>query len=186
MLEIAKRRELPAGSAPVTFATGDACELPFDDGAFDAAVSTQVYEYVADVPRALAEARRILRPGGRLLVLDTDWDSIVWHTEDVERMERVLAAWEEHLVDARLPRRLGRLLEDAGFTVERRTVAPLLNAGYDPDTYSAGLMGFITAFVSGRQGLTQYDAAAWAQELTTLGADYFFSLNRYLFLAAAT
>jgi hypothetical protein len=36
----------------------------------------------------------------------------------------------------------------------------LLNAGYDPNTYSAGLIGFITAFVRGRQGLSECDATA--------------------------
>jgi hypothetical protein len=49
--------------------------------------------------------------------------------------------------------------------------------------FSAGLMGFITRFVPGRQGLTEADAAAWAEDLKALGDDYFFSLNRYLFLA---
>ena len=56
----------------------------------------------------------MLRPGGRLLVLDTDWDSIVWHSSDRERMERVLAAWNEHLADPYLPRRLPGLLRAAG------------------------------------------------------------------------
>jgi SAM-dependent methyltransferase len=82
-------------------------------GAFDAAVCTQVYEYVADMPAALAHARRLLTPGGRLLVLDTDWDSIVWRTGDEARMTRVLAAWDEHLVHRDLPRRLPQLLAEA-------------------------------------------------------------------------
>ena len=55
---------------------GDVLELPYADGTFDAAVSTQVYEYVADLPRALDELHRVLRPGGRALILDTDWDSL--------------------------------------------------------------------------------------------------------------
>jgi len=58
---------------------GDALTLPYPDAAFDAVVSTQVYEYVADIPRAFAELRRGLRTGGRAVVLDTDWDSVVWH-----------------------------------------------------------------------------------------------------------
>ena len=118
-----------------------------------------------------------------MLVLDSDWGSIVWRSGDAERMRRVLAAWDEHLVDAHLPQRLAGLLSAAGFSIARRAAIPLLNAGYDPNTYSAGLIGFITAFVPGRQGLTEDDARDWAEDLKALGDDYFFSLNRYLFLA---
>ncbi len=183
MLALANRRELAASSSRVAFSAGDACALPFARESFDVVVATQVYEYVEDMPAALAEAYRVLRPGGRLLVLDTDWDSIVWHCSDRKRMQRILAAWDEHLVDPYLPRRLARLLENAGFALTQRAVVPLLNAGYDPNTFSAGLIGFITAFVPGRNGLTETDATAWADDLVALGADYFFSLNRYLFLA---
>jgi arsenite methyltransferase len=183
MLAIAARRDVGPDSAPITFRTGDAGALPFDDESFDVAVSTQVYEYVEDMPGALAEARRVLRPGGRLLVLDTDWDSVVWHSRDPARMRRVLAAWDEHLVDPYLPRRLGRLLTDAGLRVTRRAVVPILNAGYDRDTYSANLVAFISRFVPGRQGLAEAEARAWAEDLVALGVDYFFSLNRYLFVA---
>ncbi len=183
MLTLARLRPPADGTAEIRFVAGDAYALPFADGSFDVAVATQVYEYVQDMPAALGEAFRVLRPGGRLLVLDTDWGSIVWHSGDARRTRRVLAAWDEHLVDPHLPRRLTRLLSDAGFSVARREAIPLLNVGFDPNTFSAGLMGFITAFVPGRQGLTEADAQAWAKDLAELGDDYFFSLNRYLFLA---
>ncbi|MFD1649112.1 methyltransferase domain-containing protein [Pseudonocardia alaniniphila] len=42
---------------------GDAVALPYADGVFDAAVSTQVYEYVAEIAVALGELRRVLRSG---------------------------------------------------------------------------------------------------------------------------
>jgi arsenite methyltransferase len=173
----------PAGSAPVEFGPGEATALPYADGSFGTVVSTQVYEYVAGIPAALAEAYRVLRPGGRLLVLDTDWDSIVWRSSDPARMRRVLAGWDEHLADPHLPRRLAGLLAGAGFSVTHRQVIPLLNAGYDPRTYSAGLIGFITSFLSGRPGVDAGELAAWAQDLVGLGDGYFFSLNRYLFIA---
>ena len=183
MLAISRGRRPPEGAGELRFVAGDACALPFEGERFDAAVATQVYEYVQDMPAALGEAFRVLRPGGRLLVLDTDWGSIVWHSRDDERMRHVLAAWEEHLVDPHLPRRLTGLLSAAGFSVEHRAAIPLLNAGYDPNTLSAGMIGFITAFVPGRQGLNERDAKDWAEDLKALGRDYFFSLNRYLFLA---
>ena len=183
MLRLAAARRPAEGAAPLELRAGDALALPLADASVDVAVSTQVYEYVDDMPAALAEARRVLRPGGRLLVLDTDWDSIVWHSGDEQRMRRVLAAWDEHLVHRGLPRVLGRLLREAGFSLRERAVIPIVNAGFDPDTYSAGLIGFIAAFVPGRHGLTDADAAAWAQDLRALGEDYFFSLNRYVFLA---
>jgi ubiquinone/menaquinone biosynthesis C-methylase UbiE len=183
MLSIAGGRTRPADSAPVQFASGEATALPCAGGSFDAVTSTQVYEYVENVPAALAEAWRVLRPGGRLLVLDTDWDSIVWRSGDNDRMRRVLAVWDRHLADPYLPRRLTGLLEEAGFSVTHRSVIPLLNAGYAPDTYSAGLIEFVAAFVPWHSEMTADDIAAWASDLVGLGAGYFFSLNRYLFVA---
>jgi arsenite methyltransferase len=183
MLALARGRRPPKGAAEIRFVAGDATALPFGGETFDAAVATQVYEYVQDASAALEEAFRVLRPGGRLLVLDTDWGSIVWHSGDAERMRRVLAAWDEHLVDPYLPRRLTGLLSAVGFSIARRAVIPLLNAGYDPNTISARMIDFITAFVPGRQELSERDARDWAEDLTALGDDYFFSLNRYLFLA---
>jgi arsenite methyltransferase len=178
MLAMARARRVRG----TDFHAGEAQALPFADGGFDAAVATQVYEYVDDMPAALAEVRRVLRPGGRLLVLDTDWGSIVWRSSDDERMRRVLRAWDEHLADPHLPRRLTALLRDAGFRVARCEAIPLLNAGYDERTYSHYLIGFIRAFVPGRQDLSEDEVIAWADDLMTQGDDYFFSLNRYVFV----
>ena len=180
-------RDLIATRTWATIDEGDAVELPYPDGAFDAAVSTQVYEYVADLPRALSELRRVLRPGGRALVLDTDWDSVVWHVADRELHRRVLAAWEEHLVDPHLPGALPGQLRRAGFRVTGRHLIPLFNPRLEENTFSALNMETIARFVTGRQGLTGDDAAAWLADLRERGAEdaYLFSVNRYCFLAVA-
>jgi arsenite methyltransferase len=183
MLTLARGRAVPAGGAPVEYRHGGVTAVPYPDGSFDAVVCTQVLEYVEDVPAALAEAFRVLRPGGRLLVLDTDWDSIVWHSTDPDRMRRILLTWQQHLADPFLPRTLGRHLRRAGFDVEPPRALPLLNAGYETATYSGGLLPIVAGFVTGRDGWTAAEVEGWAAELCALGADYFFSLNRYVFCA---
>ncbi len=186
MLAIAAARVGSGGDAELRFEHADACALPFADASFDAVVSTQVYEYVEDIAMALQELARVLRPGGRALVLDTDWGSIVWHSRDAARMQRVLDAWAEHLVDPHLPRRLIRLLGDVGLTVDLCQVVPIVNVRSNENTYSAGMTELIADFVAGRQGLTHADAAAWSEDLNELSrsGDYFLSLNRYLFRAS--
>ena len=183
MRALAAHREAAPGAAPMTFRDGDALALALEDESFDVAVSTQVYEYIADIETALSEAHRVLRPGGRLAILDTDWDSLVWHATDAARARRVLAAWDEHLVDPHLPRRLSPLLRAAGFTVIHHAAFAILNAGYDTNTYSANVIDTVAAFVAGRHGITDDDAKAWADDLVALGDDYFFSITRYLFVA---
>jgi ubiquinone/menaquinone biosynthesis C-methylase UbiE len=80
MVELATRRL--QGLAHVHVRAGDVAALPYVDQTFDAAVCTQVYEYVPDVDRALAELRRVLTPGGRAVIVDTDWESCVWNSSD--------------------------------------------------------------------------------------------------------
>jgi arsenite methyltransferase len=116
-------------------------------------------------------------------VLDTDWDSIVWHSCDRDRMERVLAAWNEHLAHPYLPRRLPALMRAAGLELADAAIIPILNQGADRNTYSAGMLGVVAAYVAGRGDVTADEATAWADDLESLGDDYFFSLNRYLFVA---
>jgi arsenite methyltransferase len=180
MLQRARRK-----APQVEWVRGDMLALPFADASFDVAVSTQVYEYVEDMPAALAEVRRVLRPGGRLLVLDTDWDSLVWHSRDPQRMRRVVAAWDEHLADPYLPRRLPGLLEDAGFTLAAASVFTMLDVGWDPGAFSAGLVDMMATYVPGHGGVSEAETAAWADDLRSMGRDGFFSLGRYLFLATA-
>jgi arsenite methyltransferase len=181
MVELAKKR--CEGRGPLELQLGDATQLPFGDANFDAVVSTQVYEYVADMPRALAEVHRVLRPNGRLFILDTDWDSVVWNTADPARMRRVMDAWDDHLHDAHLPAKLPALLERAGFAPTHVEAIPIVNAALHPHCYSHGILGAIASFVPGHRGVEADEARAWASELRDLGArgEYFFSINRYVF-----
>jgi arsenite methyltransferase len=176
MARLASRRS--AGTFGV--ALGDATRLPFASDSLDAAAVVQVLEYVADVDRALAEIHRVLRPGGRALVLDTDWASLVWHSPDPHQMSRIISAWLDRFSDPHLPRTLARRARKAGFRIDDRQVLTLFTPEYEPDTYCVRNADIIASFVTGRQGITVGEARDWLASLSG-DPDFFFSLNRYLF-----
>jgi ubiquinone/menaquinone biosynthesis C-methylase UbiE len=183
MLTMSRRR---CADQPWTeFQRADATNLPYPDDSFDAAVSTQVYEYVVDIPVALAELYQVARPGGRVVVMDTDYGSLVIHTEDKSRMEHVLSAWNEHFVHAGLPRTLSRQLRNAGFIIRQRDAIPMFNPEYRDNTYGKGLLAIMATFAVGRKGVSQQEADAWLTEFAHLDQQgkFFFSLNRYFFVA---
>ncbi len=90
-LAAAARKAHAAGrAAGVTVAAADAHDLPFPAASFDTVVGTLVFCSIADPTAALAEIRRVLRPGGQLLLLEhvrgqtpltrrlTDWLHPLW------------------------------------------------------------------------------------------------------------
>lgn len=70
MIDQARAKVDRGGPVEVELLVGDAGALPFGDASFDAVVSTYVLCCVPDLDRALAEALRVLRPGGDLLLAD--------------------------------------------------------------------------------------------------------------------
>jgi demethylmenaquinone methyltransferase/2-methoxy-6-polyprenyl-1,4-benzoquinol methylase len=71
MLEVGRNRLLDRGlMRNVRFSLADAESLPFEDGSFDCVTIAFGLRNVTDKPAALASMRRVLKPGGRLLVLE--------------------------------------------------------------------------------------------------------------------
>ncbi len=187
MNSIASKRIAAAGLGDrVEILEGDATALAFADATFDAAVSTQVIEYLAEPDAALRQLVRVLRPGGRLVIVDTDWDSLVWAATDRRRAARIAAAWNEHLPDPYLPRSLAPRLRGAGFEVKEVRIVPILNTAYDATTFSYNIAPLIAAFVPGRGGVSEDEVTEWLNDLAELQHQvrYFFSVNRYLFAAS--
>jgi demethylmenaquinone methyltransferase / 2-methoxy-6-polyprenyl-1,4-benzoquinol methylase len=69
MLELAERKSATAGAA-VEWVQGNALELPFADATFDAATVGFGVRNVADLSRAISEMARVVRPGGRVAILE--------------------------------------------------------------------------------------------------------------------
>jgi demethylmenaquinone methyltransferase / 2-methoxy-6-polyprenyl-1,4-benzoquinol methylase len=70
MLDIARAKSVQGGAATVRFEYADALQLPYDDRSFDAVTVGFGVRNLADLDRGLAEMARVLRPGGRLVILE--------------------------------------------------------------------------------------------------------------------
>lgn len=177
-------RERCADYPWVAFERGDAADLPVRDGAFDAATAVQVYEYVPDLGAAVEELHRALRPGGRAVVFDSDWDTLTWHAADAERAARVADAFDVHCPHPRIARTLGPRLAAAGLEVRDRT--PFVHLDTDGTGGSVGqlLSGLVAGVVSGQGAVAPAEVEAWRADLEARAdaGEYFFSFTQYAFL----
>ncbi|MBS2965029.1 methyltransferase domain-containing protein [Actinocrinis puniceicyclus] len=117
-LDEARRRSSAAGLDQVTsFQLGDYHVLDFQDSTFDAVYTMETLVHAADPAKALSEFRRVLRPGGRLIMFEYSHAPVEAMTPDARRaLERVcdLGAMPTWLMldDGRMQ----QLLEAEGFT----------------------------------------------------------------------
>jgi len=165
-------------SAHLSHEVGDATKIDQPNASFDVVVCTQVAEYVADVDRVLTEVFRVLKPNCRTVFVATDWDALVWFSDDPKRMSAVMKSWEAHCAHPRLPRSMAFRLVNAGFRLDGAAVFPILNL-----QYTEALAQLIRNFVGNRKDVSSDDLIAWHAELERLGKSgrYFFSSNRYIF-----
>ena len=114
----------------LSFVDGDARVMQFDDASFDLAVFHTTLCHIPEAEKALAEAFRILRPGGELAVFDADYAT----TTSAIGPNDPLQVCIDHVVtnivhDMWLCRSLPERVETAGFQIVRRDVHPYLAKG---------------------------------------------------------
>jgi len=184
MLDIARAR--CAGLDQIEFHLADAAVLPCPDAGIDVAAAVQVYLFAPDLDVVVRDLARVLCPGGRAVVIDTDWDSVVWHSSDRDRMERLLAVWTQRYANARIARLLPGALRRAGLKIEQAGAIPLVELDPGENTYSGSQVTELARYVVSKGGVPAAEAHAWEEDLRSLAkrGEYFFSLNRYLFVAS--
>ncbi len=151
-LASARRAIAEAALANVRFEQADLLRLPYPAGRFDAVFVCFVLEHMADPPAALAELKRVLRPGGSITVIEGDHGSAYFHPDSAlaRRAVQCLVDLQKEVGgDALIGRRLYPVLRAAGFaevTVSPRVVyadasRPELVEGFTRNTFTAMVAG---------------------------------------------
>jgi SAM-dependent methyltransferase len=157
----------------------DAGALPFEDGALSGYRSERVYQHLADPEAALEEAMRVLEPGGRIVLVDQDWDMFVVDGDDRDATRSMLHGFADSLPNPWAGRRSGLALEAAGFVdvaIEAETVT---RTDFE---YAAPFLPAIEA-AAVETGAVDADAArAWIDEQRRRGEEgrYFSAMTHFL------
>lgn len=97
--EAQQRAEASGVSAWVSHRQADASALPWLDDFFDASRSERVFQHLLRPEQAFAEIVRVTRPGGRVVVLDSDWATFTIDSDEAEIERRLVRFHAEHVMN---------------------------------------------------------------------------------------
>lgn len=179
MVTGARRRSRRAG-VDTDFVVGDATALGFPDAAFDACRAERVLQHVAEPEAAVAEMVRVLRPGGRLVTIDSDWWTRTWHHPD-ERATQAIVSFlaSTSITSGDVGRRLPSIHRHAGM-VDIRVAGEILLQRAPLERQQAIMAGVVSRAVSAG-AITDRAGSAWLESYDQLvrSGDFFSSICMY-------
>lgn len=160
------------GIHQVSYHLVDNGRIPLAANAVDRLLCKNVLEYVPDVAATLAEFRRVLEPGGRFLLIDSDWGFVVVEPWGRVRTERFFDAASPAFKTPEIGRTLRAELLDAGFD----DVEVSVRAGADTTGGSLSVLRNMASYAGTFDAMPASDIAAMLAE-----AEAAVDAGRYLF-----
>ena len=115
---LAVARERTPGHTAAEFVRADAHALPFADGEFAAARVERTLQHVADPGGVIAQMARVVRPGGRVVAAEPDWDTLVISSGDQQTTRAILDELRASSRDPAVGRAVAGYFADAGIAVD--------------------------------------------------------------------
>lgn len=173
------RRRTGDGNLRVEFLTGDIARLDFEDATFDGVVCERVFQHLAAPETATAELVRVTRPGGRLVVIDTDWGMHAIHGADPGITARITSVWSDNAANGWSGRRLPGLFAGAGLG-DRVVVAETLTST-DAQRPTGPPFTTMAAAAERAGALSAGEAQTWLTQLVDAGerGQFFWALTMF-------
>ncbi len=183
MLDLAAARCNKLGN--VELHQGSVTELPFKVGSFEVASCIQTLLYVDKIDTAIGELHRVLKPGGRIGIIETDWHGVVISNPDHQLTRTIVDAWDSTVSNPNLPPKLVPMLSAAGFSAIRVQAIPVLNSSFNASGYGASMIRYMARNAVKQNVIEQPQADMWLQQIVgeTEQQGFFFCVNRFLFTA---
>jgi len=164
------------------FCVGDAYALPLEDGEAAGYRADKVIHALADPGRALAEARRVLASGGRIVLCGQDWDTFVIDSSDPELTRTIVRERARQVASPQAARQYRNLLLDAG----GRDVTVEVHTGVFTDASFLPVLTRLAEACCAHGAITRAQAGAWiADQRERARTDRLFAAVP-IFMAAAT
>ncbi|WP_370675388.1 methyltransferase domain-containing protein [Pleomorphomonas sp. PLEO] len=183
LAEVASRFARDINDKRLELVQADVLAAPFHDGQFDAVLCQNVIECVNEREALVTEAKRLLKPGGRLLLGHHDFDGIILASEDRDMTRRLVHGFADHkqawqdAVEGRMGRLLPGLVTNAGFASVNIEARLFVDFDLSPGTYAGDYIRWLVDLAPDL-GISDEDVSHWASRLTADVAQgrFFFAL----------
>lgn len=152
--------------------------LPFADGCFDRVICKNVLEYVPDLAASLTECARVLKAGGRIHIIDSDWGFVVVEPWGKATVDRFFAAAAPAFKEPFIGRKAAGALARCGFAEVTVALLPIVDREGGGLNVLTNMAGYIRSFDS----LPETEVAALLEQARAGIEDgsYLFCLPQFL------
>jgi hypothetical protein len=140
-----------------------------------------VFQHLSEPDRAAAEVARVLRPGGRGVIVDSDWGTAIMHPGDPLILQKILDVMLSHTANPHSGRLLPGQLTSAGLVVEDIGTEALIQ---DPGDVTGPLVQMMTAAAIAEGAITDVQSVELLDQLNAAArsGDFHMSVTMFAYL----
>ena len=182
--QLEEARNRCSGFSNVTFFQGFADDIELENDACDVVTSTQAFEYIKDVDKALAESTRVLKPGGAFVNVSILWDYFRFYGAEEKLNNRIHEAFRAHCHHQMLPMEMDGKLRALGYRyITNRSLAFLITRR-DQNSPARYLEAMVASFAVS-QGISESEVNDWKRQLVDAETNGRFGFTSYPVLTSA-